>query len=103
MKEFAAPPDANLSVSITPEVISVAAIWLEDRDTQLLLLLEDVLTTLVISIVTGGISLLSNVSVSAIRILFTTSPYSLLSMNAVAVAPVPAPEGPAMLTVGADV
>ena len=34
--EFAAPPDANLSVSITPDVISDAAIWLDDRDTQLL-------------------------------------------------------------------
>mgnify|MGYP005704926835 FL=1 len=47
MNELAAPPDANLSVSITPDVISDAAIWLDDRDTQLLTLNEDVLIVLV--------------------------------------------------------
>ena len=48
MNEFAAPPVANLSVSITPDVISDAAIWLDDRDTQLLTLKEDVLIVLLI-------------------------------------------------------
>ena len=48
VNEFAAPPVANLSVSITPDVISDAAIWLDDRDTQLLTLNEDVLIVLLI-------------------------------------------------------
>ena len=103
MKEFADPPIASLSVSITPDVMSDAAIWFEDRDTQLLLLLEEVLTTLVRVTVTAGISLLSIVSVSAIAILLTISPYNLLSIRATACACVPDPAGAAMVTVGAEV
>ena len=75
MNEFAAPPDANLSVSITPDVISDAAIWLDDRDTQLLTLNEDVLTVLLILTVFAlGVELSSIVSVSSILILLTILP-----------------------------
>ena len=98
VKEFAAPPVANLSVSITPDVISDAAIWLDDRDTQLLLFVEDVLTTLLMLIVFELSS--SNVSVSSILILFTISPYNLLSIKTTPCACVPAPGGAAKLTDG---
>ena len=75
MKEFAAPPEASLSVSITPDVMSDAAIWLEDRDTQLALSNEDVFTTLLMLTVTGvGVVLSWKVSVSSILILLTISP-----------------------------
>ena len=75
MNELAAPPDANLSVSITPVVISDAAIWLDDRDTQLLTLKEDVLTVLVILTVFAlGVVLSSIVSVSSILMLLTILP-----------------------------
>ena len=75
MNEFAAPPVANLSVSITPDVISDAAIWLDDRDTQLLTLKEGVLTVLVILIVFAlGVVLSSIVSVSSILMLLTILP-----------------------------
>ena len=75
MNEFAAPPDANLSVSITPDVISDAAIWLDDSDTQLLTLNEDVLTVLLILIVFAlGVVLSSIVSVSSILMLLTILP-----------------------------
>ena len=75
MNELAAPPDANLSVSITPVVISDAAIWLDDRDTQLLTLKEDVLTVLVILTVFAlGVELSSIVSVSSILMLLTILP-----------------------------
>ena len=75
MNEFAAPPDANLSVSITPDVISDAAIWLDDRDTQLLLSNDDVLTTLArLTVFALGVVLSSIVSVSSILILLTMLP-----------------------------
>ena len=75
MNELAAPPDANLSVSITPDVISDAAIWLDDRDTQLLTLNEDVLIVLLILTVFAlGVVLSSIVSVSSILILLTILP-----------------------------
>ena len=75
MNEFAAPPDANLSVSITPDVISDAAIWLDDRDTQLLLSNDDVLTTLErLTVFALGVVLSSIVSVSSILILLTILP-----------------------------
>ena len=75
MNELAAPPDANLSVSITPVVISDAAIWLDDRDTQLLTLKEDVLTVLLILTVFAlGVVLSSIVSVSSILMLLTILP-----------------------------
>ena len=75
MNEFAAPPDANLSVSITPDVISDAAIWLDDRDTQLLLSNDDVLITLLrLTVFALGDVLSSIVSVSSILILLTMLP-----------------------------
>ena len=74
VKEFAAPPDASLSVSITPDTIWFADNVLEDRDTQLRELEDDVLTTLVMSMSTAGISLLSIKSLSANLILLTISP-----------------------------
>ena len=75
MNEFAAPPDANLSVSITPDVISDAAIWLDDRDTQLLLSNDDVFTTLErLTVFALGDVLSSIVSVSSILILLTMLP-----------------------------
>jgi hypothetical protein len=74
VNEFAAPPDASLSVSMIPDTIWFAAIWLDDRDTQLRELEDDVLTTLVISISTAGISLLSIKSLSSSLILLTISP-----------------------------
>ena len=100
MNEFAEPPVANLSVSITPDVISDAAIWLVDKDTQLLLLVEDVLTTLLMFTVFAGESLSLNVSVSSILIWLTISPYNLLSINMLPCACVPAPGGAAKLTDG---
>ena len=100
MNEFAAPPVASLSVSITPEVISDAAIWFEDRETQLLALVDDVLTTLLMLTVFVGEALSSNVSVSSILILLTISPYNLLSIKAVAVACVPAPGGAEIVITG---
>ena len=75
MNEFAAPPVANLSVSITPDVISDAAIWLDDRDTQLLLSNDDVLTTLArLTVFALGVVLSSIVSVSSILMLLTILP-----------------------------
>ena len=104
MKEFAAPPDASLSVSITPDVMSDAAIWLEDRDTQLLLSNEDVFTTLLMLTVFAVGDVLSwKVSVSSILILLTISPYTLLSIRALPCACVPAPGGAVNVTVGAVV
>ena len=103
VKEFAAPLLASLSVLIVPDVISVAAIWLEDRDTQLLLSLADVLTIRLILTVSAGISLLSIVSVSSIAILLTISPYNLLSIKTLPVACVPDPAGAANVMVGAVV
>jgi hypothetical protein len=104
VKEFAAPPDASLSVSITPDVMSDAAIWLEDRDTQLELVKEEVLTTLLmLTVFAVGDVLSSNVSVSSILILLTISPYSLLSIRVLPTACVPAPTGAANVTVGAVV
>ena len=82
MNEFAAPPDANLSVSITPDVISDAAIWLDDRDTQLLALNEEVLITLLmLTVFALGVELSLIVSVSSILILLTMLPYNLLSIK----------------------
>ena len=101
MNEFAAPPDANLSVSITPDVISDAAIWLDDRDTQLLTLNEDVLIVLLILTVFAlGVELSSTVSVSSILILLTILPYNLLSIKGLPCACVPAPGGAENVTVG---
>ena len=74
MNEFAAPPDASLSVSITPDTIWFADNVLEDRDTQLRELEDDVLTTLEMLMSTAGISLLSIKSLSANLILLTISP-----------------------------
>ena len=75
MNEFAAPPVANLSVSITPDVISDAAIWLDDRDTQLLLSNDDVLITLArLTVFALGVVLSSIVSVSSILMLLTILP-----------------------------
>ena len=104
VKEFAAPPSASLSVSITPDVISEAATWLEDRDTQLLASKEDVFTTLLMLIVFAlGVVLSSKESVSSILILLTISPYNLLSIKVVPCACVPAPAGAANVILGAVV
>ena len=104
MKELAAPPDANLSVSITPDVMSEAAIWLVDSDTQLLATVEDVFTTrLILTVVAVGVVLSSNVSVSSILSLLTMSPYNLLSIKPTPSACVPAPGGAAKVIVGAVV
>ena len=101
MNEFAAPPVANLSVSITPDVISDAAIWLDDRDTQLLTLNEDVLIVLLILTVFAlGVELSLTVSVSSILILLTMLPYNLLSIKGLPCACVPAPGGAENVTVG---
>ena len=59
---------------MTPDTIWFALNWLEDRETQLSELKDDVLTTLVMSISTAGISLLSMKSLSANLILLTMSP-----------------------------
>ena len=84
--------------------MSDAAIWLEDRDTQLLALNEEVLTTrLMLTVFAVGVALSSNVSVSSILILLTISPYSLLSIRALPCACVPAPGGAENVTVGAVV
>ena len=104
MKELAEPPDANLSVSITPDVISAAAIWLVDSDTQLEAREEDVFTTrLILTVVAVGVVLSSNVSVSSILSLLTIVPYNLLSIKQLPCACVPAPGGAANVIVGAVV
>ena len=101
VKEFAASEPNNV-VEITPgpvrdETPTESLL----NDTQLLAVNADVLITLVILTVFAlGEVLSSNVSVSSILILLTILPYNLLSINAVAVACVPAPGGAAMLIVG---
>ena len=66
---------------------------MDDRDTQLALSNEEVLTTLLRSTVfVFGAAVLSSISsVSTILTWFTMSPYSLLSMKPDAVAPFPSP------------
>ena len=66
--------------------MSPAAIWLEDRDTQLSADVPEVLITLVRVTVCGEAELSWTVSLSVILILLTISPYSLLSISASAVA-----------------
>ena len=71
-----------------------------DKDTQLFRSEAEVLTALLTSTISAGLSLDSIVSDSSILILFTISPYNLLSINAEPVAWLPEPGGAEKVTVG---
>ena len=77
-----------------PDTIWFAAIWLDDRDTQLLTLNEDVLTVLfILTVFALGVVLSLIVSVSSILMLLTMLPNNLFSIKALPCACAPAPGG----------
>ena len=80
---------ARIPVGIGPSVILSAGTFDVLRDTQLASLLLEVLTVLTTFTVSAGTSLDWIVSVALILMALTISPYSLLSISAVADAPVP--------------